>query len=144
MASSVLCCIIDGMDQAKFRCPKLRTRPSKYVEALYRPTLHCSGVWIHGAQFSFHVANEDVKKDSTTQLETLFLNLSMLLDSHTQLPLVLRVQQDNCFREGKNQYVCAAMILVVVLKVFRASCLGYLRTGHSNLAFNNQVFSETT
>lgn len=133
LATSVLCAILDGMDQSKFRCPKLTRRPSKNVEALYRPTLHCSGVWQHGFRFSFHVSNEDVKKDSTTQLELLFLNISSLLDTHSKLPLVLHIQQDNCFREGKNQYVCAAMILLVILKVFRATCLGYLRSGHSRL-----------
>lgn len=130
-ASSVLCCIIDGMDQSKFRCPRLTTRPSKNVEVLYRPTLHCSGVLIHGHSFSFHVANEDVKKDSVTQAELLFLNLSSLLETHAKLPLILHLQQDNCYREGKNQYVCAAMILLVVLGVFRATCLGFLGTGHS-------------
>ena len=131
VASSVLCCILDGMDQSKFRCPRLTTRPSKNVEVLYRPTLHCSGLLLHGVRFSFHVSNEDVKKDSVTQLELLFLNLSDLLDIHPRLPMVLHVQQDNCYREGKNQYVCAAMILLVVLKVFRATCLGFLRKGHS-------------
>ena len=86
---------------------------------------------IHGHSFSFHVANEDVKKDSVTQAELLFLNLSSLLETHAKLPLILHLQQDNCYREGKNQYVCAAMILLVVLGVFRATCLGFLRTGHS-------------
>lgn len=130
-ASSVLCIIIDGMDQSKFRCPRLTTRPSKHVEVLYRPTLHCSGVLIHGHSFSFHIANEDLKKDSTTQAELLFLNLSSLLETNSKLPLILHLQQDNCYREGKNQYICAAMILMVVLRVFRATCLGFLRTGHS-------------
>ena len=131
LSSSVLCCIADGMDQAKFRCPKVKGRPSKSLEALYRPTLHCAGFWIHGHQLRLTVANEDLKKDSVTQLELMFLALSSLREQHNKLPLIFHLQQDNCFREGKNQYVGAAMILLVILKVFRGTALGYLRTGHS-------------
>ena len=59
LSSSLLCCIADGMDQSKFRCPKVKGRPSKALEALYRPTLHCSGFWIHGHQLRFSICNED-------------------------------------------------------------------------------------
>ena len=131
LSSSLLCCIADGMDQSKFRCPKVKGRPSKALEALYRPTLHCSGFWIHDHQLRFSICNEDVRKDSTTQLELLFLALSSLREHHSKLPLVLHLQQDNCFREGKNQFVAAAMILLVILRVFKATACGFLRTGHS-------------
>ena len=131
LSSSLLCCIADGMDQSKFRCPKVKGRPSKALEALYGPTLHCSGFWIHGHQLRFSICNEDVRKDSTTQLELLFLALSSLREHHSKLPLVLHLQQDNCFREGKNQFVAAAMILLVILRVFKATACGFLRTGHS-------------
>ena len=119
------------MDQAKFRLPKLTSRPSKAMEVLYRPTLHVVGCWFQGARLGFYISNEEVRKDSCTQLEVIFRSLSDLVQEHGQLPLTFHLQQDNCYREGKNQFVASAMILLVACKVFRATTLGYLRSGHS-------------
>ena len=96
-------------------------RPSKSLETLYRPTLHLVGCWLHGFLLLFWISNEDFKKNSCTQLEHLFNGLSSILDSYTDLPLVLHLQQDNCGREGKNQYVLAAMCLLVLLRIFNAT-----------------------
>ena len=49
MAHSVsqVCMIVDGMDQAKFRLPRI-LKKSKGVEKLIRPALHVQGAWAHG------------------------------------------------------------------------------------------------
>ena len=133
LATSVLCLITDGMDQAKFKCPRVVGRRSKHLDSLYRPTLHCTGVWCHGVRLFLWLANEDVKKDSVTQCELIFRSLSIILQTHSQLPLGCHLQADNCFRENKNQYVGAAMMLLVILQVFRWTSIGFLRTGHSCL-----------
>ena len=138
LSSSLLCCIADGMDQSKFRCPKVKGRPSKALEALYGPTLHCSGFWIHGHQLRFSICNEDVRKDSTTQLELLFLALSSLREHHSKLPLVLHLQQDQLLPRGEEP-VCSSgndlasdfASIQSHLRVFKATACGFLRTGHS-------------
>ena len=134
VSSSVLCCIMDGMDQAKFKTPRYKLRPSKRLESLYRPTLHCSANWLHGYGLGLFISPEDLKKNSETQIEVLFLGLSRLKDDYGQLPMGLHLQQDNCYREGKNQFLTAAMMMLVVLRIFRHTALGFLRTGHSSPA----------
>ena len=68
--TNLWCLIIDGMDQAKFKCPRvLQNKFSKLFGKLYRPTLHVVGCWLHGWAMSLHVADSDVKKDPNTQID---------------------------------------------------------------------------
>lgn len=48
------------------------------------------------------------------------------------LPMGLHIQQDNCSREGKNQFVLRFCIILILLGTFRWCCLGFLRTGHTH------------
>ena len=50
LASSVLSVIEDGMDQAKFRVPRVLVR-SHAFERLLRPALHVQGIWAHGGGY---------------------------------------------------------------------------------------------
>ena len=78
------------------------------------------------------MSDEDLKKDSETQIEALLLALSEVFsECNGQLPMGLHVQQDNTCREGKKQFFSSAMILLVVLGVFRWTAMGFLRMGHS-------------
>ena len=134
VALNLLTCICDGMDQAKYKTPRVRERTSKLFKSLFRPVLHVSGTWIHGARFEFAVADQDMKKDSECQLEVINRCLSNLHESTGgHLPMGFVLQQDNCFREGKNRWIIAFMILLVSCNIFRYSVLNYLRTGHSGL-----------
>jgi hypothetical protein len=131
--TNCLCAIIDGMDQAKFKLPRLpEKRFSKLLERLKRPRLHVAAVWLHGLMMQIWVADEDLKKDSVTQIEMLTRSLSSALERLGVLPLGFHLQQDNTYREGKNQYSCAFLLLLVVLGIFRWASTGFLRVGHSN------------
>lgn len=133
LSSSVLTAIMDGMDQAKLRVPRHGyQRVTKTVEKVFRPALHLAATWLHGAKLHLSVTDEDVKKNSETQQEMLCRALCSLLGQCTSLPLGFHLQQDNCFREGKNQFVANFMIMLVCLGIFRWTSMGFLRTAHSH------------
>ena len=134
VAVNCVCVIADGMDQSKFRIPRTRDRSSKLYQQLFRPQLHVSGCWSHGHQFEFATMDEDCKKDSECQCEIISRALSNLYNDIQDFPAGLVLQQDNCYREGKNQYVLSFMILMVALRVTRWSMCNYLRKGHRNFA----------
>ena len=118
------------MDQSKFRIPRVRLRRfPKLMEALYRPTLHLVGCWLHGHRLDLAVADEDLKKNSETQIDIIARAIDGLFE-HITLPLGFHLQQDNCYREGKNRFVVSFMVLLVSMGIFRWTSMGFLRKGH--------------
>jgi len=140
LSTSVLTCIVDGMDQAKYKCPRVRTRFSKTYTKLWRPLLHTAACWCHGSHMSFSVADADLMKNSSCQVEILSRELDRLLNIHGELPAGLVLQQDNTCREGKNQFTMAWMMLLVCLGIFRYTVSSYLRKGHRLLASISKCF----
>ena len=133
VSQSVLTLIADGMDQAKYKCPRVRTRSSKTFEKLWRPKLHVGAVWVHGEVLSFFVQDEDTLKNSSNQIGMISRALDECLTSHGCLPHGLSVQCDNTCRESKNQFFMAWAAMQVALGVFRWCVANYLITGHSPL-----------
>ncbi|CAK9008227.1 unnamed protein product [Durusdinium trenchii] len=140
VGTSALCLIQDGMDQAKFKVPRLRQQLSKQYSTLFRPRLHVSATWLHGKRILFAIADEDQRKDSGAQIEQLARGLESVSQEYNMLPYGLMVQQDNTYREGKNRHYLAFHVLLVSLKVLRWSVCSYLRVGHSHEDID-QVFS---
>lgn len=132
-ASNAICCMQDGMDQSKFRCPRSRKASSKLFAQLFRPKLHIAGVWVHGKRLLLSVSDEDCKKDAAAQMEQVSRALEMVWSEHQKLPDGFCMQCDNTYREGKNRHVVAFYILLCALKVFRWCVCSYLRVGHSGL-----------
>lgn len=144
LASSVITVIQDGMDQAKLRIPKWGyAKLSKAATKLYRPATHLLASWLHGFRLFLYLSDEDLKKNSETQLETLSLSLQDLFGHCSSMALSLHLQQDNCAREGKNRFVMCFMLLIQILGVCRFTSLGYLRTAHSHDDVD-QVFGQIT
>lgn len=139
--TSVLTLIQDGMDQAKFRMPRLdpQLRHSKLSERLYRPQMHILASWIHGHSLHFWVSNEDVPKNSETSCEAMARALSDCLHDIGQLPLALHAQHDSTYREAKNQFFTRCLLLMTALGCFRSTCVSFLRTGHSRLSSNGNI-----
>ena len=131
LASSVLSVIEDGMDQAKFRVPRVLVR-SHAFERLLRPALHVQGIWAHGGGYQLAVSDSDVCKDTTGKLEVLCRLLSDLYTQFGTLPLGLHLQLDNTSRENKNQKMLQFAIVLVAKKAFRWVCLSFLVTGHTH------------
>ena len=99
---------IDGMDQAKFRCPR-NMESSKKWAGLWRPTLHMVGVLIEGVLEMYFVMDADVPKDSNCECTCLSLALDeaskILAERGLNMPKYVSLKYDNTGREGKNQHV---------------------------------------
>ena len=87
ISTSVLTVIVDGMDQAKLRVPRLLVH-SHAFERLPRPAFHVQGIWAHGAGYQLAVTDADVMKDTAANLEVLCRLLSDIseIDIHPLPP----------------------------------------------------------
>lgn len=129
--SSQLCLIVDGIDQAKFRIPRILRRPHA-LDRLLRPALHIQGAWAHGFGYHLAVADADLPKDTASNVEVIARLLESIYIEHGALPQALHLQQDNTCRECKNQLIVKFAAKLVALKVFRSVTLSYLVTGHTH------------
>lgn len=134
VAMNVLCIIQDGVDQSKFRCPRVKPtqRQTKLFQKLFRPQLHVAACWSHGFSVDVSVADEDLPKNSETQLEQLVRAFDHVLAEVGSLPPGVNIQTDNTYRESKNQWTLSFGALTVALGVWRHYTASYLRVGHSD------------
>ena len=128
---SQVCLVVDGMDQAKFRVPRI-FRKSKGLEKLLRPALHVQGAWAHGFSYHLAVMDADMRHDTNNNVEVICRVLGQIFETHGGLPLGLHLQQDNTCRECKNQKILKWAIKLVALGVFQWVSLNYLITGHTH------------
>lgn len=61
---TVLSIAMDGMDQAKFKCPR-NVVNAKELESLWRPVLHVTGALVEGVGEFYFIAESDSKKTPT-------------------------------------------------------------------------------
>jgi len=122
---------VDGIDQAKFRVPR-DNQKTHALDCLIRPALHVQGCWAHGFGFHFAIADADLKKDTTTNLEVIARMSESIYIKHGALPRSLAIIQDNTCRECKNQLILKVMVKKVVLLIHRHIWLGFPNKGHSH------------
>lgn len=128
---SQLALIVDGVEQAKFRTPRVLTQ-GHALKTLPRPALHVQGAWCHGFGYHLAVSDADMLKDTNNNVEVISRLLSTVFDKHKGLPQGLHLQQDNTSRECKNQYIVNWAAKLVALRVFSWVTLSYLITGHTH------------
>lgn len=133
MAASVsqVCIVVDGMDQAKFRVPRMFVK-TKALSKLERPALHVHGCWAHGFGYHLAVSDQDVMKNSSSNIEVVSLMLEHIFVTHGGLPGGLHLEQDNASNQCKNQKMLKWAIKLVALGIFKWCTLGYLRKGHTH------------
>lgn len=133
LSTSTLTMIQDGMDQSKLRLPRRGfLQSSKSWQNIFRPACHLVGTFIHGYKLSLHLSDEDLKKNSETSIELVARALSEVVDSFGNVPIQIHLQQDNCYREGKNKFMLQFFLLLSILGAAKYLTLGFLRTGHSH------------
>ena len=66
---------IDGLDQAKGRCPR-NLENSKQRSVLWRPQLHIVGVMVEGLFEQYYVMDQDVRNDSAMECAVLSLAIA--------------------------------------------------------------------
>ena len=133
MARSIsqMALIADGIDQAKFRFPRVLIK-GHALDSLLRPALHVQGAWCHGFGYHLAVSDADMAKDTNNNIEVIGRLLSQIKDRHGGLPLGLHLQQDNTSRECKNQWMINWAAKLVALDIFSWVTLSYLTTGHTH------------
>ncbi len=142
IATNLACVMQDGMDQAKFKCPRLGSQPqSKLLSTLYRVKLHVAATWIHGECLQLSVSDEDTCKDAAAEMEQLSRGLERVYQQYGCLPAGLCCQADNTYREMKNRHCMAYLILVQALGIFRWTMVSFLRVGHSHLHILGKEFA---
>ena len=91
-STSIMLYKVDGIDQAKFRVPR-QNQKSHGMDTLIRPALHVQGCWAHGFGFHFAVADQDLKKDTTTNVEVIARMSESIYRKHGGMPLTLTIIQ---------------------------------------------------
>ena len=129
---SVLLVREDGVDQAKFKCPRKLVKGHAW-DRLIRPALHVQGIWAHGFGFHFAVADADMPKNTNSNVEAFARMLESIYNRHKgMLPRTVTWQMDNCSRECKNSKILKFCTKLVVLGVFEHCNLAYPVKGHSH------------
>ena len=88
----------DGVDQAKFRIPRVSTKTHVF-DKLIRPTLHVQGAWCEGFAYHFAVANADRYKDTNNNLEVIARLIDDMHQKYAALPLAISLIQDSTSRQ---------------------------------------------
>lgn len=121
----------DGIDQAKFKCPRILQKAHAH-DTLWRPALHVQGVWAHGFGFHFAVADADMFKNTNNNIEVFARAMEKIYRRHKGMPQTLTLIQDNTARECKNSKILKFFIKLVLLDVVEHVHLGYPVKGHSH------------
>jgi hypothetical protein len=137
----VLKITIDGMDQAKFRCPRNLASSAEF-DACFRPQLHMVGTICHGHFEAYFIMDADQAKDANANCTIISRCLDLLLEGSTEpgtawpsqcvLPRTLIVAADNTSRESKNQIFLNYMAYLVATHKFEATETQFLQTGHTH------------
>jgi hypothetical protein len=131
-ASSVLAVDVDGVDQAKFRLPKVSIKTHMF-EKLHRPALHVSGVWCHGFCYELGVSDADMYKNTNNNVEVIARALCTCYDvSQQALPQGMVILLDNTWRENRNSKFLKFIIALVSLGVFRWVAVIFFVPGHTH------------
>lgn len=127
----VLKLTIDGMDQAKFKCPRFST-PTAEWEGLFRPSLHVVGAIAHGHAEMVFIMDADQPKDSNMVCTVLSRILDIVHDTVQILPRHLILSVDNTTRENKNQHLALMVSALVSSKRFESCEVQYFQVGHTH------------
>lgn len=128
-----VCLIIDGMDQAKFCCPRSEAVHNSKEFETPRPRLHVSAIICHGHFRMVFVADPDTPKDGNYTIECLAHALTRLHAMRVDLAKVRwHVQADNTCRETKNNWVFRWLAILTCMFGFDSCNLEFLRPGHTH------------
>ena len=127
-----MCLIVDGMDQNMTMVPKLQ-QVVKGIEGCY-VKIHLCGILVHGEGLYLDVWIDSHHKHDSNQVITSIMNvINDVKDCHGGLlPLMLRIQTDNCGRENKNQYMFAFCVALVTFGLLRRGIFEFFLVGHTH------------
>lgn len=131
--SSLICCILDGMDQCKFLYPRSVLMTAKDLGQFQRPRLHVVGCIVHGWGVAMAISGHDQKKDSSMMTEIVAFLLTRMQASGVNLARChFHLQGDNTSREVKNSTLMRFLSALTSHKICQSTSMGHLRSGHSH------------
>ena len=140
---SLLSITIDGMDAAKFRCPR-NISAAKEFQNLWRPEMTLIGAILEGVQETYYLAEPDTSKSADLHCSIIGNQLEIARAAFEArgkpFPRHLRLHTDNAAAEGKNQTV-AYLGYLVHRGLFDSVVLTQFRVGHTHAKID-QRFSE--
>ena len=122
----------DGSICAAYALPHILIK-TKDVEGAARMKVPFVATQIHGVGKMFHLVPEHIKKDSNLAIELIHRALVYTIKKKGRLPRKLYFQTDNCWREYKNMYVLAFLVLLVMCGVFETIEMNFLPLGHTHI-----------
>jgi hypothetical protein len=129
------------MDQAKFRVPR-NTAATKQFDGVWKPSLHVTGVIVHGVGEWYYMADSDTKKDSNAQATIVALVLDEVKEVLAQrgltIPPHLVVHGDNTPREGKNQWFVLFNAALVLRGKVISSMMDFGTVGHTHFILDQR------
>jgi len=132
---------IDGMDQAKFRCPRNMASAKKWA-TLYRPTLHLVGMVMEGLFELYVIMHADIPKDANMECTMICMALDTAFELLAQKGISMipnvSIKYDNTAREGKNQIVAKFEQWLVAREKCRAVQDGNNEVGHTHDELDRQ------
>ena len=113
---------LDGMDQAKFRCPR-NLQSSGELKDLWRPTLHLTGAILHGWMEAYFILPADSAKDANMECTVTARVLDVwwnrfFLSTGYAAPRGFEVCTDNTTREGVNQTYATFLQFLQATRIF--------------------------
>jgi hypothetical protein len=116
LSQHLITVMADGVDQSKFKIPKLRGLKLKAMDRFPKPAAHVGGVWVHGHCLQMHACMPDVSKDANLNIESISRALDSALEASDSksLPPHLWLQQDNAPNQCKNQKMFKWCIYLVM------------------------------
>ena len=133
--NQILKITIDGMDQAKFRCPRNLASSAEF-SSLWRPQLHVVGSIAWGHIEAYFIMNGDQAKDANMNCTVISRMLDIIADKMSTsghgLPRSLIVSADNTTREATNQHFATFLASLTARNKFEATECQYLQTGHTH------------
>ena len=101
---------IDGMDNSKSYCPRMKDKSKKFVGLLRLPTkiqgcIIYSGNYVNKRKIVFYLNHDQFPQSSNMVVSTIQKLLEVIVKDSVKLPRKLHVFADNCYRENKNRFV---------------------------------------
>ena len=138
---------INGMDQAKFRCPR-NLAVSAEFDSCFRPQLHMVGTICHGHFEAYFIIDTGQAKDANMNCTIISRCLDLLQQgppgtcqergpgtawpSQCALPRAIAVGAYNTTRESKNQTFLSFLAHLVARNMFEAAEVQFPQTGHTH------------
>lgn len=148
-SSSAIKILIDGMDQAKYRCPR-NLSASATFSACSRPALHMTGCVALGVCEAYYILLPDCKKDSNMNATCISDMLDKVICAlsargpDTCLPRHLVIGADNTPRESKNKFFATYCSFLVCRGHFDSVQLEFMQPGHTKNELDQRFSSLST